>query len=149
MWYEHNNWIQMKHWFRSRRFPIQRTVRPEGVVVDTPLFNENLYLLECRKNLSIEEFVSRTGIKAFTVSVFPWTAWFDISSFCSKCSDPVSNWLCYKLRSIIGPDVSWESLDDDKISQWIDNILWVEFSIHRIARHSRVYSSRIFSVLNA
>jgi hypothetical protein len=34
------------------------------------------------EDLSIEEFVPQPHIKAFTVSVFPRTARFDISSFC-------------------------------------------------------------------
>ena len=126
----HNNWIHLQQWFRSRRFPIQRTVRPQSIVVDSPLFYENLRFLKCIEYLSIEEFVSKSCIKAFAKSVFPRTARFDISSFCSNCWDPISYWLRYKLRSIVRSDVFRESPDDEKIGQYIENILWVEFSIH-------------------
>ena len=126
----HWNWFNLKQWFRSRRFPIQRTVRPEGIVVESPLFYENLRFLKCIDYLSIEKFVSKSCIKTFEKSVFPRTARFDISSFCSNCWDPISYWFRYKLRTIVRSDVFWESPDDEKIGLCIDNILWVEFSIH-------------------
>ena len=126
----HTSFIELQQWFRSRRIPIQRAVRPHRIVVDSPLFYENLRFLKCIEYLCIEEFVSKSCIKAFAKSIFPGTARFDISSFRSNSWDSISYWLRYKLRSIIGSDVFWESPDDEKIGQNIDNILWVEFSVH-------------------
>ena len=56
----HNNWIYLQQWFRSRRFPVQRTVRPHSIVADSPLFYENLRFLKCIEYLSIQEFVSKS-----------------------------------------------------------------------------------------
>ena len=56
----HNNWIHLQQWFRSRRFQIQRTVRPQGFVVDSPLFYENLRFHKCIEYLSIQKFFSKS-----------------------------------------------------------------------------------------
>ena len=126
----HNTLIQLKQWFRNRRFPIQWTMRSQSIVVDTPLFYKNLCLLKHIEYLSIQEFVSESCIKSFAISVFPWTARFDISSFYSNCWDSVSFWACYKLSFIVRSNVFWEFPDDEKIGQNFDNVLKVKFSIY-------------------
>ena len=145
----HTYFIELQQWYRSRRIPIQRPVRPHRIVVNSPLFYENLRLLKCIKYFSIQKFVSKSCIKTFVISILPRTSRFDTSSFFSNCWDPVSYWLLYKLRSILRSDAFMVSPDDGKIGQYIENICELSFWSIRIASHSQVYSSRMSSVLNA
>ena len=145
----HNNWIHLQQWFRSRRFPIQRTERPQSIVVDSPWFYENLSFLKFIEYLSIEEFVSKSCIKAFAKSVFPGTARFDISSFRSNCWDPISYWLRYKLSPLSDLMYSGNPLMMKRSVNTSITFSELSFRSTRIDRHSRVYSSRMLSVLNA
>jgi len=43
----------------------------DGVVVDAPLFDDDLCLLQGVKDLAIQELVSEAGIEGLAVSVFP------------------------------------------------------------------------------
>ena len=42
----------------------------DGVVVDAPLFDDDLCLLQGVKDLAIQEFVSQSGVEAFAIPVF-------------------------------------------------------------------------------
>ena len=54
-------------------------MRPDRVVMSSPDFDQNLGLLQRVENLSIQKFISQTGVEAFNVAVLPRTAWRDIS----------------------------------------------------------------------
>jgi len=56
--------------FWSRRVAAQCAVWFDGVVVDAPLFDDDLCRLQGVKDLAIQECVSEAGIEAFAVSVF-------------------------------------------------------------------------------
>ena len=43
----------------------------DGVVVDAPLFDDDLCLLQGVKDLAIQELVSEAGIEGLAVSVLP------------------------------------------------------------------------------
>ena len=57
--------------FWSRRAAAQCAVWSDGVVVDAPLFDDDLCLLQGVKDLAIQELVSEAGIEGLAVSVFP------------------------------------------------------------------------------
>ena len=63
---------------RSGRPVVQGAVGPEGIVFHSPPFDEHLGLLECVKDLPVEQFVPEFAVEAFTVAVLPGTAGFDI-----------------------------------------------------------------------
>ena len=68
------HWWPLLQWdegFGCWRSVAKRAVRPLGVVVTTPLFDDDLGFLEGVEDLSVEQFVSEPGIEAFYVSVLP------------------------------------------------------------------------------
>ena len=57
--------------FRSRWAVAQCTMRPLRVVMFSPFFDDNLRFFQGVKDLAVKQFVSESGIEAFTVSVLP------------------------------------------------------------------------------
>ena len=57
--------------FRRRRSVAQSAVRPDGVVVDVPLLDEDLGLARGMEQLAVEKFVTEPCVEAFTVSILP------------------------------------------------------------------------------
>lgn len=53
-------------------------MRPFGVVVFSPLLNDDAGLPEGVEDLTVEQFVTEPGIEAFDITVFPRAAWLDI-----------------------------------------------------------------------
>jgi len=44
---------------------------PYGVKVFLPTFGQYFHLSQGAKQFSVEEFISHTGVEAFTVAIFP------------------------------------------------------------------------------
>ena len=60
--------------------PADRSMRSNRVVVNAPLFYQNACFIEAVEQLSIQELVAELAIEAFTVTILPRTARFDVSS---------------------------------------------------------------------
>src|SRR5580700_10197277 len=56
----------------------QRRGRPPGVVLDSPLLDHDLCLLQRVKNLSVQTLVPQLPVEALAVSVLPGTSGLDI-----------------------------------------------------------------------
>ena len=52
-------------------------MRPHGIVVLAPLFDQCLRLFQRAENFTIEQLISELAIEAFIVPVLPWASWFD------------------------------------------------------------------------
>jgi hypothetical protein len=52
-------------------------MRPYGVVVAPPGFDQNLGLIERLENLSIKELIAQAIVEAFNIAVLPGAAWRD------------------------------------------------------------------------
>src|SRR5271165_2727261 len=62
-----------------RWWPIaQRRVRTPRVVMHSPLFDHDPGLLQRVEDLPLQTLVLQLPVEALTVTVFPWTAWFDV-----------------------------------------------------------------------
>ena len=62
------------HWddgFRGRRFPTQGAVRPDGIVVAAPFFDDNPDLLENIEYLAVEQLISEPRLEALAVAILP------------------------------------------------------------------------------
>ncbi len=71
------------------------------IIFVSMLFAEHFRFKNIRKQLPVKKFITKTRIKAFTVSVLPWCAWFDIGSFEAIPLDPCLNRLGDELRPVI------------------------------------------------
>ena len=67
--------------FWSQRAATQCAVWSDCVVVDPPLFDDDLCLLQGVEDFAIKQFVPEAGIEAFTVSVLPRRAGFNVGGF--------------------------------------------------------------------
>ena len=46
-------------------------MRPNGVVVSSPGFDDDPRLLECVEEFAVKQFVAEAGIEAFAIAVLP------------------------------------------------------------------------------
>ena len=57
--------------FGSRRAVAQSTVGPLGIIVFSPLFDQDLRLAQAVEDLTIEQLVAKAGVEALAVAVLP------------------------------------------------------------------------------
>ena len=59
-------------------WPVSKgAVRPNGVVVSSPGFDDDPRLLECVEEFAVKQFVAEAGIKALAMAIFPRRVWLD------------------------------------------------------------------------
>jgi hypothetical protein len=63
--------------FGSRWFVAQRVVRPDGVVVLTPAFDQHLGFVQRGEVLAVERLVTQLSMEALIVANLPGTSRFD------------------------------------------------------------------------
>src|SRR5580658_2385650 len=123
-------------------------MRPDRVVVLTPHVDQDLRFRQAVENLPIQQFIPQLPIEALNVSIFPRTARFNEQRFHAYLvshsltvvavnSGPLS------LRRCSGtPRVAINQARRSSTSSL------VSFRATSMARHSRVYSSTMVSILN-
>ncbi len=114
-----------------------------------PLFDQDLSFAQAVEDLTVEQLVSDPAVEAFTISVLPRAARFDVSRLGANGGDPVSDRLGDKFRPIVR---TYELGAPRSMNRSVrTSITSVEFSFRStlIAKHSRLYSSRMFSVRKA
>lgn len=84
-------------------------MRPDGIVLASPGFNQNLRLLQRVKYLAVEELIAQADIDAFNIAVLPRTVWRDISRLSANGSDPRLDRLGDELRPIARYEREWPS----------------------------------------
>ena len=62
----------------GRRHIADGAVRPDGIVMAPPLFDDDPGFFERVEYLAVEEFVPEPGVEAFAIAVFPRRAWLDV-----------------------------------------------------------------------
>lgn len=55
--------------FWRRRSASQCAVRPDGIVVNTPLFNQDLDFAKVVEDFPVQQFVAEPGVEAFALSM--------------------------------------------------------------------------------
>src|SRR4030081_949792 len=97
-------------------------MRPHGVVVTTPAFNDDLRLPQRVEDLAIEQLVAQPGIKTLDEPVLPRTARRDVGGLCSDGADPLLHRLGNELRAIIGTDMPGNAAQDEQVGEHVDDI---------------------------
>src|SRR3989440_12881346 len=97
-------------------------MRPHGVVVTTPAFDDDLRFPQRVEDLAIEQLVTQPGIKTLDEPVLPWTARRDVGGVCSDGTDPLLHRLGNELRAIIGTDMPGNAAQDEQVGEHIDDI---------------------------
>lgn len=59
-------------------------MRPDSVVLITPLLDDDLGLLQTVEDLLIEAFVAQFAVEGLAISVLPWTARLDVQRLRSQ-----------------------------------------------------------------
>lgn len=54
---------------RGWRDVAERAVRPDGIVVPTPVFDQDLRLLQRVEDLAVEQFIAQLAVEALAVTV--------------------------------------------------------------------------------
>ena len=96
--------IHLDDGFGRWRAIAQCTVWAFCVVVSPPLFDQNLSFAQAVEDLTVEQLIPEPAIEAFTVSVLPRAAGFDVSCLGANGGDPVSDSLGDKFRPITPPE---------------------------------------------
>jgi len=77
----------------------------DGVVVVTPLFDEDLGFLEAAEDFAIEKLVPQLAVEAFAIAILPGAARLDVEGFGPHACQPAPDDLRGHLRPVIGSDV--------------------------------------------
>ena len=89
----------------------------DGVVVDAPLFDDDLCLLQGVKDLTIQELVSEAGIEGLAASVLPRRAGFNVGDFGSDRINPVPVGLGHELYRYTAYDAPGWLVSPDSLHQ--------------------------------
>jgi len=101
-----------------------------GVVVFPPFLDDDVRFSERVEDFTVKQLVSHPSVKAFTISVLPRRPWLDLGCLCTDHHDPVPDRLCNKLRAIVRSSEGWCAPKNEQITQSIDHICRVQFSLH-------------------
>ncbi len=101
-------------------------MRPDGIVLASPGFGQNLCLLQCIKYLAVEELIAQAGVEAFNRAVLPRAAWRDISRLSANGSDPRLDRLGDELRPVIRPDMCRHAAQDEEIRKNVDDVVRIQ-----------------------
>ena len=145
-------------------------LRPYRVVVLSPAFDEHLVrraidsldrLLTRLTLQCVEDFSFRSSSRSFPLkdspeSVLPGAAWFDEQRLHADPAEPGSDDFGRELRAVIGTDVIGRSSRSARRSgaEQVGQLRWRTSSERsrratRMAKHSRLNSSMMLSILNA
>lgn len=97
-------------------------MRPDCVVVLTPLLDEDLRLFERAENFSVEEFISEFTVEAFIVPILPGTAGFDKERMHANPLEPFPQGYGDKLWPVVRTDVSRHTMLEHSISNRVKDV---------------------------
>jgi len=101
-------------------------VRPDGVVVIPPAFDQGLGLSEVIEDFTGEEFIPQFAIEAFAVSILPRRSRCDVERLYADVAEPFAQGDGDKLRTVIRSDMLWRTVLHEQFTQRIENITRVE-----------------------
>ena len=113
------------HWdecFWSRGPVSERAVRPLGVVVLSPAFDDDLGFSQRIEDFSVQQLISEPGVEALDVSVLPGASRFDEGGLRADSLDPGPNVLGNELGPIVASDKRRWSSQDEQVSEHIDDV---------------------------
>lgn len=92
-------------------------MRPDGVVVPTPAFEQDLRLPQRVEDFAVEQFIAQLAVEALAAPVLPRGAGLDVECSHSEPAKPFANGGRGKFGAIIGPDMRWRTMPDKQIGQ--------------------------------
>lgn len=104
-------------------------MRPHGVVVTSPVFDDDLCLLERVEDFTVEQFVTELRIEALAIAVFPRTARHDVGGLGTHRRDPFPQCLGDELRPVVGPNMRRDAAQDEQVGKHVDDIDGLQLSL--------------------
>ena len=77
-------------------------MRPYGVVVASPGFDDDLGLLQCVEDFAVEQLIAQFAIEAFVIAVLPRASRFDVRGLGTNRGDPFPKGKGNELRPVVG-----------------------------------------------
>lgn len=105
-------------------------MRPHGIVVLTPLFDEYPGLFQRAEYLAIEQLVSELAVEAFIVSILPWASWFDEEGLHADPLKPFAQGQSDKLRTIVGSNVSRHTMLQHCVGDGVEDVTRPQLALH-------------------
>src|SRR5262249_8624506 len=84
--------------------------------------DDDLGLAQSVEDLAIEQLIAEASVEALDVAVLPKPAPLDVGGLGADSRDPFLHGLGDELRSVVGPDVSGNTPQDEEIGQDVDHI---------------------------
>ena len=76
-------------------------MRSDGVVVLSPLLDDDLGFLEAVEDLTVQQLVAQLSVKGFVVAILPGTSRLDVQGFGPYLRQPVAHDLGGHLRTVV------------------------------------------------
>src|SRR5215469_400891 len=111
---------------RGRWSVSQGAMRPDGVVMAAPGFDQDLGLLQRREDFPAQKFVAQLAVEGLVVAVLPWTAGFDVKCPDADLTEPFTHRRRDELRSVVGTDVLRRSMLDEEIRECFEHVAAVQ-----------------------
>jgi hypothetical protein len=102
-------------YLRCRWLVAQRSVRPHGVEVTPPAFDDHLGFPERIEDFAVEKFVAKACIERFDEAVLPGAARCDIRGLGSHGCDPFLNGLGDELGPIVRTNMFGHPAQDEQV----------------------------------
>src|SRR5215469_10711215 len=122
-------------------------MRPDGVVMAAPGFDQDLGLLQRREDFPAQKFVAQLAVEGLVVAVFPWAAGFDVKCPDTDLTEPFTHRRRDELRPVVGTDVCSGGPCSMKRSASVSSTLPLfKRRSTQMARHVRLNSSMTVSM---
>ena len=101
-------------------------MRPDGVVVVSPLLDDDLGFLDAVEDFPVEQLVSEFAVEGLTVPVLPGATWLDVKGFGADIGQPLPHNLRSHLRTVVGADVFGNAMYDHGVGHRLNDTQTVD-----------------------
>ena len=101
-------------------------MRPDGIVVASPVLDQHLRLAERREDLAVQELISELRVQALAVAVLPRASRFDVERLDADPTEPASYVSGDELGSVVGPNVFWRAVSNEEIGETVEHVIGSE-----------------------
>ena len=103
---------------------------PAGVVVPSPLLDDDPAFLERIEDLAVEQLSPHPGVETLDVAILPRRSGFYECGLRANGFNPGSHILGNKLRPVVAPNECRRPTQDEKIRKSVDHVGRVQLSLH-------------------
>lgn len=101
----------------DRWLPPETTVWTDRIVVDPPLFCQNLRFLQRVEQLAVQELRAHFPIERFDIAVFPRGAGLNVEGLNLQGLQPATQFPGNELRPVVGPNVLRHAVVQKQLGQ--------------------------------